>query len=466
MDNMFIGATAFNQSIGNWNTANVTSMISMFNGATAFNQNIGNWNIALVTNMTSMFNGATAFNVNLGAWQLAATVNLTSMLNNSGMSCSNYSKTLIAWSNLSVTGRVLGATALKYGTNATAAYATLTTAIGSGGKGWTITDAGANGSNCDNASPILTTSSGSTIYNNSTGVAVDNTLTLTDADNTTLAGAKVSITNNYAVGDVLAFTAGAAYGNITSTYNSTTGILTLSSASASATLAEWQAALRSVTFKVASGVNTKTVSFEAYDGDAYSTIATKTMDVDQVLSVNLISFTATAQANRALLQWSTGAELNNSYFEIERTTDGANFTSIAKVTGKGTTNQTNRYSAYDLAPINGVNYYRLKQVDLDGKTTLLETRELRFSLDKQLTITLYPNPVSETINLVFSGYGDIDTKVVITNILGQAVHHEDLKINAAQSDYRLNLTKALTPGQYILRVNGKGLSQTIKLIAK
>ncbi|WP_171047978.1 BspA family leucine-rich repeat surface protein [Pedobacter xixiisoli] len=467
MGNMFNGAIAFNQNIGNWNTASATNISSMFAGATAFNQNIGNWNTVAATNMANMLNGATAFNQNLGNLQLAATVNLTNMLNNSGMSCTNYSKTLIGWSSLSVTGRTLGATGIKYGTNADVARTTLTTATGSGGKGWTITDAGSSGANCDNvASPIVTTSAGSTTYNATVDVIIDNTVTVTDADNISLASAKVSITNNFVAGDVLTFTDGAAYGNITSAYNSTTGVLTLSSVGVTATLAEWQAALRSVTFRAASGTTTKTVSFEAFDGDIYSNIATKTLEAESVLSVNLVSFTATAQTNKALLQWSTNAELNNNYFEIERTTDGVNFISIAKVNGKGTTNQTSRYSTYDLTPINGVNYYRLKQVDLDGKATLLETRELRFSLDKQLTVTLYPNPVSETINLVFSGYGDINTKVVITNILGQVVHQEDLKINAAQSDYRLNLIKALNPGQYILRVNGKGLAQTIKLIAK
>jgi surface protein len=172
MSFMFSGANAFNQNIGSWNTGAVTSMRAMFyssvssafnNGgsntinnwntgavadmqsmfqqATAFNQNIGSWNTGAVTNMLGMFQNASSFNQNIGNWNLNATVNLTSMLNSSGMDCSNYAATLVGWNaNPSCpTGRTLGASGRTYSTSANAARANLVLAIGSGGKGWTIT---------------------------------------------------------------------------------------------------------------------------------------------------------------------------------------------------------------------------------------------------------------------------------------------------------------------------------------
>ena len=136
MESMFNNDDTFNQPIGNWNTANVTNMQLMFNGADDFNQPIGNWNTAKVTNMTSMFQNAFSFNQSIGTWTLNAAVNLTNMLNICGMNCTNYSATLIGWSNnpLTPNTRSLGASGRLFETNAVAARTNLDIT-----KAWTFT---------------------------------------------------------------------------------------------------------------------------------------------------------------------------------------------------------------------------------------------------------------------------------------------------------------------------------------
>jgi len=98
--------------------------------------------------MSFMFTGATAFNQNIGSWTLNASVTMASMLNSSGMNCANYASTLIGWNASGPNSRTLGATGRTFGTQANAAKANLVLATGSGGKGWTITDAGASSGDC------------------------------------------------------------------------------------------------------------------------------------------------------------------------------------------------------------------------------------------------------------------------------------------------------------------------------
>jgi surface protein len=145
MSFMFYNASAFNQNIGTWNTNIVTDMSYMFYNANTFNQSIAAWNTGAVTNMSNMFSFALAFNQNIGTWTLNAGVNLSNMLNNCGMSCTNYSNTLLGLTNNNptVTNRTLGAANLTYGTNAVSARNTLTST-----RAWTINGDIANPSIC------------------------------------------------------------------------------------------------------------------------------------------------------------------------------------------------------------------------------------------------------------------------------------------------------------------------------
>ena len=140
-----------------------------------------------------------------------------------------------------------------------------------------------------NLAPVLTTDAGSASFvegadTASTPVVIDAGLTLADADNTTLSSATVSLTGNFqSAEDVLAFTNDdITMGNITASYNSGTGVLALTSSGATATLAQWQSALRSVVYTNASdtpATSTRTISFSVNDGTDNSTPATRTVTV-------------------------------------------------------------------------------------------------------------------------------------------------------------------------------------------
>jgi hypothetical protein len=164
-----------------------------------------------------------------------------------------------------------------------------------------------------NDTPIATASGGATTFtegNNvtSTPVAIDAGLTVGDVDTATLASATVTITNFVAGQDVLAFTnVPATMGNIAVTSNAA-GVLTLTSAGGTATLAQWQAALRAVTYTNTSETPTggnRTVQFAVNDGNSTSAVASKTVAVTPVndtptLTANPLNPTFTEGAGAAV----------------------------------------------------------------------------------------------------------------------------------------------------------------------
>lgn len=140
-----------------------------------------------------------------------------------------------------------------------------------------------------NVAPVVTTSGGVTSFlavgQGSVPVVIDGELLVSDPDSPTLAGATVRIGDGFEVGDALIHTAdSASAGNIGAVFEASTGVLTLTSAGATATLAQWQTALRRVTFANASdtaSTGPRTIGFSVHDGIDASTQATKTVLVER-----------------------------------------------------------------------------------------------------------------------------------------------------------------------------------------
>ena len=110
------------------------------------------------------------------------------------------------------------------------------------------------------------------------------------------------------------------------------------------------------------------------------------------LPLELGVFTATKNNNTALLQWTTYQEVNTDQFIIERSTDGISFTAIGTVTAAGNSSTSTSYQFIDQQMATGINYYRLKQTDKDGKFTYSPLRKLN-NVDNDFTISIKPNPV-------------------------------------------------------------------------
>jgi hypothetical protein len=132
-----------------------------------------------------------------------------------------------------------------------------------------------------------------------------------------------------------------------------------------------------------------------------------------------------------LISWKTLTEKDNAYFEVERSADASNFVSIATVLGRGNSNSENAYAVTDVQPMKGINFYRLKQVDLDGTTSYSKILSLEF--DDVPVASFYPNPAQEFVTVAVND-PRILNKVYLYDGLGRLVLEQTLTANANKVD--------------------------------
>lgn len=132
------------------------------------------------------------------------------------------------------------------------------------------------------------------------------------------------------------------------------------------------------------------------------------------LPVNLKTFKAMVEtSNKVKIFWTTEYEKDNAYFNIEISTDGINFTNVGKVPGVNYHGHLTDYTFYDPHPLKGISYYRLKQVDVDGKFSYSPIERVKIS-DIDHSFDLFPNPVAGRefrIDVLKNVPGNIDLAV-------------------------------------------------------
>ena len=139
------------------------------------------------------------------------------------------------------------------------------------------------------------------------------------------------------------------------------------------------------------------------------------------LPVTFAAFVGRQDGNSVVLEWTTMSENNNDYFEIERSVDGINYVTIGYVSGAGDSNGRIDYSFSDNAPEQGQLYYRLSQVDFDGKRDYADkVVALVYAGDEADWLTVVPNPTHGLFRINVSG-GMADGTVRLMSQSGQVV---------------------------------------------
>ncbi|MFT6148930.1 MAG: hypothetical protein ACJAUH_001616 [Saprospiraceae bacterium] len=207
---------------------------------------------------------------------------------------------------------------------------------------------------------------------------------------------------------------------------------------------------------ITNGVGTSTINFTSVaagdEGKAVSvTIADDCGFVNSSPAVLPVEFTyvrAGVLNNSVKVEWETASELNNEVFFIERSVDGLTFTEIGNQQGAGTSLEVIQYSFIDVAPIAGVNYYRIRQVDFDG--TMEYSAVVKAEVAKSsFVVSINPTASSSQVQIILGETYKQDLNVAVYDALGRTIMNS--AINAGNNLLPIDISN-FTNGQYFVRL--------------
>lgn len=172
------------------------------------------------------------------------------------------------------------------------------------------------------------------------------------------------------------------------------------------------------------------------------------------MPVTFVDVTAKQKGSGVSIDWSTSQEINNDHFEVERSNNGnSGWEVIATVNGAGNSNLQQNYNAFDASPLSGQNFYRVSQVDKDGKSSFSKT--VKVSMENiSSRVSVLANPFHSTLGIKFSGNAQ-QVVVRLIDITGKQLAHESWNIENGETTRQFTNLPNLQKGLYILSVQNK-----------
>jgi hypothetical protein len=183
-------------------------------------------------------------------------------------------------------------------------------------------------------------------------------------------------------------------------------------------------------------------------------------DINDPLPVELVLFNADCQNDGTVkLSWVTASEINNDYFDVQKSFDASDFFSIGTVAGNGNSNTMQYYEFIDKE--SGTAYYRLKQVDFDGKYDISDVAVASCKTDN-LEILAFDNYSGFTVK-VMANFSDKVT-VDVVDARGRLIQSQSVNINEGLNQFELN--QAISTGIYFIRFNGEKINESLKVFKR
>ena len=170
------------------------------------------------------------------------------------------------------------------------------------------------------------------------------------------------------------------------------------------------------------------------------------------LPVEFLSFDAQPNGNAVDVIWSTASEFNSDYFEVQRSKDGTLFENVGQVKAAGNSHTTKKYSLVDYDPYQGVSYYRIRQVDHDGKYMFTDIAAVNFQSTNANMFSVFPNPSAkdESFHVNLSGKQGDKVIVVVRDMLGREYYSKVILLSSDQSVIAVDTEGKLASGVYLV----------------
>jgi hypothetical protein len=172
-----------------------------------------------------------------------------------------------------------------------------------------------------------------------------------------------------------------------------------------------------------------------------------------------LTFTGSVSPDGVDLKWSTATEVNFDYFSIERSTNGKDFSEIARVGGHGNSITRKDYLFTDNTPVNGRAYYRLKSVDYDLYTEYFEPITVLYHGKNGVSVYPNPNDGSSIDVMINFAPGDAD-RIIIQDHFGLEI----FKTPVSEMKMELTFSKKLDPGVYLIKYSSPDFDRVQRFV--
>ncbi len=181
----------------------------------------------------------------------------------------------------------------------------------------------------------------------------------------------------------------------------------------------------------------------------------------QLLPIKLHSFSAVERTGSVVLNWKASSENTTEHFEIERSTDGVNYTRLADIHAKGIGNYD--YSFTDNSPVKGTGFYRLKLINPDGRFTYSDILNVKYQPKDVYISALYPAVANSKINLVITASKNLPAILQIVDAQGTVIKRSSINLTTGSNSIPVDI-RSLPAGNYFIRLRVNGSSFTERFI--